>query len=611
MKIHIEKKYTLIPILYAAIIAFFLFMHFSGNNTFNHQFGNLVVSGTVPSNGDGTSNHISDAVIECDGIQFHFGNGHNITIENSDGTVRNANLRTYTLFPDGIELRFEHAVVLRFISEGSVNNKISIHSRIAENQDRVGMVHIPYTTDDGISTSVTKGIPVLTIRHEEGTSFLAMSNNSIIDQENKRLSLKMADGELPRIVIERPATNHANAYAYWFLKGTTVQVVENYGSVVSSFVDKAYTGWRTRYNSQRRSWQLSGGETGFDERLLTAVLAEALRRGEFNAVFSEVRNGITNFTNQLTLLSAPFLGNLSNAAEDLQEQDLQRVQEIERLLRDNNPVLFTQPNLISFIVNHGPFSLINEVFRLAETIDAQSISPEECLGLIQTYNQLTISLPEAEEIFSQLAAEAQKRILSMIIKNSEGFYLKKGGTEIDLRYSLLAGKQLALQGARDKKQVIESIGKQLMVSALSLTDEQGFLPETARFTNNATTQSSENIAPEELYHLIIDNPYYPHETSLYKAVGPGSWIWGIAQFSVVQSESDTLSVEIDFPVDATHHFILQGIQPFTQIEMHGIPWRSDPTYERYSTGWVYDGGTQTLYAKLTHRVENEMLVINF
>jgi hypothetical protein len=150
-----------------------------------------------------------------------------------------------------------------------------------------------------------------------------------------------------------------------------------------------------------------------------------------------------------------------------------------------------------------------------------------------------------------------------------------------------------------------------MVSALGLTDNQGFLPQSSRFLNDSITLSSQTIAPEDFYHLIVDNPYYPHETSLYNAVGPGAWIYGIADFSVVSTDQDNLTIEMRFPVNATHHFIIQGVRPFNQIQMHGIPWRSDPTYERYSTGWVYEEGTQTLRGKITHRVENEQLVIDF
>jgi hypothetical protein len=45
--------------------------------------------------------------------------------------------------------------------------------------------------------------------------------------------------------------------------------------------------------------------------------------------------------------------------------------------------------------------------------------------------------------------------------------------------------------------------------------------------------------------------------------------------------------------------------------MHGIPWKSDPEYFSYTDGWAYDEETQTLYVKITHRLETEELVLNY
>ena len=43
--------------------------------------------------------------------------------------------------------------------------------------------------------------------------------------------------------------------------------------------------------------------------------------------------------------------------------------------------------------------------------------------------------------------------------------------------------------------------------------------------------------------------------------------------------------------------------------MHGIPWKSDPEFQIYSDGWVYDSLRRALFVKIRHRSELQSIRI--
>ena len=56
---------------------------------------------------------------------------------------------------------------------------------------------------------------------------------------------------------------------------------------------------------------------------------------------------------------------------------------------------------------------------------------------------------------------------------------------------------------------------------------------------------------------------------------------------------------------------MQGLQPMKSVMLHEVLWKADPEFSQYSDGWAYDPGTQTLSGKITHRLPEEDLVVNY
>ena len=108
---------------------------------------------------------------------------------------------------------------------------------------------------------------------------------------------------------------------------------------------------------------------------------------------------------------------------------------------------------------------------------------------------------------------------------------------------------------------------------------------------------------------LAPTAYYPREVPLAKQIAPGTWAWTASHIVGVDSTQKQISITFDFPRGEIEHIVLHGIKPFSSIRLYGIHWRTDPQFERYRAGWVYNPADQTLLIKLEHRQERETVDI--
>jgi hypothetical protein len=206
-------------------------------------------------------------------------------------------------------------------------------------------------------------------------------------------------------------------------------------------------------------------------------------------------------------------------------------------------------------------------------------------------------------------------ILPTITKTSQGLFLSTSSNdkvpEADLYESILMGKALMEAGRALSRDSYDAIGRALIFAALDLSDAQGFLPGRVRIQNGKIESTGDAISPQSIYDLLPGSDYMPKEYPLYAYLYPGSWLWTASRIAGVKIDDTQHRFLFSFPVGDTHYLLIQGVRPLSSMIMHGIPWKSDPEYFRYTDGWAYDEETQTLYVKLTHRLETEELVLNY
>jgi hypothetical protein len=123
--------------------------------------------------------------------------------------------------------------------------------------------------------------------------------------------------------------------------------------------------------------------------------------------------------------------------------------------------------------------------------------------------------------------------------------------------------------------------------------------------------SQGTLPPERVYPLLVDTDYYPHAVTLSDRLSPGAWIWTAADLPAVSLSPTEYRIRMRFPAGRIHHITVHGVPPFNRLEMFDLRWPSDPQFERYTSGWVYDRDTETLYMKIRHKEDVEEIVIRF
>jgi hypothetical protein len=156
-----------------------------------------------------------------------------------------------------------------------------------------------------------------------------------------------------------------------------------------------------------------------------------------------------------------------------------------------------------------------------------------------------------------------------------------------------------------------SLGRTLIYSVLDLADTEGFVPTGVRIQGGEAEPTGDLLSPESIYRIVPSVHYTPAEYPLYSYLYPGSWIWTASQLTDIKIDDQQYRFYFSFPIGETHYLLIHGIRPMTSMIMHGIAWKSDPEYFRYTDGWAYDESTQTLFVKMTHRKISEELVLNY
>ncbi len=612
MDTKVAKKYFVIPVFYLSIIIFLIFLQFSSVQIFKEEIGNIRISGKIPFYKKDRSSDITNLSVSFEGVSFKFSGDSTIEIYENNGGIQRIKIRGYTPYPDGVELKFTEGFSLRFLIEGGKTDKILIIPVLTAYTGNPESIKIPFYLEEDATIETIKGLPVLLVNYKNTSHFLSTGQGSTIDTRAGKILLSSTKNTFSEIVYEEASPEINDPFSYWFMQGVSAIEEDEYMKRVESYLDKAYFGFRTsRFAPAQGGWRTGEGGVEFSERVLVALFSEALKRGRYNEIFSQIQSVITDNRSKLSYLSLPFLGNFGRIGDSIQIGDAEKVEALIERVRQEDRTVFLNPDLILFIVNHGPFSLTQEIFKLAETVNLSEAELKLTLGILRAYLQACEISEKLGSSFSALSVITENKILPAIRRTDRGLFIEAEQGSIDVLQSIEAGKLILSQGKIEEKSFLVSLGREMILSVLRLSDSEGVLPARLSVENNRIILEEGKIQPEDIYTLITDNSYYTREISLFEPIGPGSWILTCAEFISCEVSSERISFSFRFPEGHAHHTIIQGVKPFNNIQLFGINWRSDPTFENYTSGWVYNRETQTLYLKLTHRQNIEEVVLYY
>ena len=616
MKKRLSSLYYIIPVVYVAVIGLFLYLQFGSGERFEETVGSATVSGRY-SRGLTGGPRLRELEVRIGDLRLPIDSGSPILA--GFGELRDKRILAvaYASHVDGFDVECQEGLLLRFELSGPRGQGLTVSPLIPAGLGTVSTLSLPFRLEDEQALETVPGIPLFTLAGRIGKWYVALPPGSSLDAERRRLIVRVPPGDAPAAVsferLERPE----EPYLYWFSREGPLGGTERYNEELGRFVDRAYRSW-ARLAAQEPGNPALAGELG------VSLLAESVRRGEYRTMLALVSRSIRQILQdnpgaEIDYAGACYLGDLPSFLRRRQVQAAEETSLLTELIRRTERSLFATANLIPFIVNHAPLSLAEEVLRLADSVDLERETLFDVLNITGAYLDAALTLGLGDTAPLRVAAAVERRILPAIRAAGGGLYFvlepQEQPTLVDLYASLQAGRVLQQAGRLLQRPAYEELGRNLVLSVLGQADTDGSLPAAGRVDPDGFTagpaRPAERLAPERIYRLVVERPYTPEEHPLYAYLNPGSWVLTASRLESVEIAAEQQRYLFSFPQGLTHYLLIQGVRPPQSLSMHGIPWRPDPQYFSYSDGWAYDEGTQSLYIKLTHRVEAEEIVVTY
>ncbi len=581
-----------------------LFLQFAGTQRFTLRNGPLVLNGTR-SNAPQDENSLREVIVEYRGLEFPFTEARPLTLQPVSSGEGESESRRFTPqaveeVEEGFTITFEDGLRLAFLLREDIQ-ELQIRSIVPESALSSESVErrfiVPFRPGADATITGAERPALASVETAEGDFFLAAPPRGSVNVEAGRLELAARSGE--QTARYTPAvTAREQAVLEWFSDDEFTISDDRYQSRLDSYIGAAYQGWRSRrFNPGSGTWSVRGGSPVFDERILTAVLAEAWERGGYTAAVSDMRRAADLHPDAVGLLSSPFLGNLQDVRARFLEADRQRTAELLDMARRRDLDLFNRPDLVQFAIDRGTSQLYREIINFVSELDYRSLDGFQAIGLL--HNAVLSPLPnqESREVFAEVESILEDEIVPRVVRVGDRFYLESSPGQVDVFASIHAGVIAEHMGLERDEESFVRLGRNLVVSALAFTDETGFLPTTLYLGDGELQGTGGSSGPEQVYPLLSDNPSYPRQVSLFSELGRDRWIYTIAGIENVAVSGSAYRFTVSYPANRTHYLIVQGVRPFSDMILFGQSWRNDPSFERYVKGRHYNSNSQTLMIK--------------
>ncbi|MBB6482381.1 hypothetical protein [Spirochaeta isovalerica] len=604
MEKKIRRRFYIIPALYILMTGFFFFMHYTQQLSFSRAIGNIELTGKATKGTPVRPSEIKKLNMFVNGMSFLFNSRKVLTIETADGITHKSILTNYEEGENSFTLFFDNEIRLEF-STDFADNKISVRADLPETVPPITSLSLPFKEDRGFALGYTEEDNTPVISNGETNFFLAMTNEYVVDSQNDFIKIAVPDNNPVTLVIQETLVSKGRTAEKWYEQNSE-DLSSEYSEAVSTFVNNAFFGWNSRFNSKTGMWTDAEGEQQFNETTARSYLSESLTRGSYRTSASLIRTASVALENELTAWSAPYIGNIVVETRDLiSDQNLERREIIAQLDAENQAIL-SRENLLDFMRSNRLENQIDKVLTMSSSIlDSDSLG--RTITKLQIINSVYNDYPD-RDYDAFIIDTVEQHILPSVNWLDEGLFLDEEG-QVNVESSFRAGRELLRSGNLLDNDFYRTVGMKMIISILSRAGESAFIPAFLITEDNRISSESGTILPEDFYYDLTENPYYVRQEPLDEILGAGSWILTSASSQTIQKSTRETIVTINFPKGSIHHFAIKGVKPFVRIYMHGMKWNSDPNFQRYSDGWVYDKATETLYVKLKHRVDNERLSI--
>ncbi len=392
----------------------------------------------------------------------------------------------------------------------------------------------------------------------------------------------------------------------WWLEGS-VPSQDDYQKTVNQWTKKARENWRTLWNTQRNSIVRKEEDSDRRDLFLAAFLADAVNTGELKTIRPQVLAESPRMTVRTGWLLSPYLGDIVNKTR-VHSNEMKEVADILiEQLAAGNPV-FNIPFSLTYLFDTRHDAAALQLVAKASELPSSSILNEELIDRLSLVHE-AINLGMKDPNLSAISIMINDYLLARMRWINEGLWLLEKDNSVDVRLSLRASRLLLRQAEYSNEDIYRDIGRQMMISILAHAGEDGRVPQILHLHRSEEAVEFGLIANEEIYSIINEIQAYPRHVSLARELSQGAWILTCAKEFTLRHSAKETNMSVIFPAGENHHVALRGIKPFKTLYLNGLVWNQDPNFQQYYGGWFYDRASETLYVKIYHRAETEIIRI--
>ncbi|MBI9107325.1 MAG: hypothetical protein JEZ04_11335 [Spirochaetales bacterium] len=610
MNTKVNKAYFLIPVIYAAVIISLLYVQFSGSRGFSAEVSGIKVSGRTHAGAPGRGDYISALQVSCNGISFSFDEGNPMLVYSRDGLTHNTVPINYRITATSIDLRLNKDISISFSAPQNSENIINI-SLSAGDPDSIKSIEIPLIEAKGSVIEMLEGVPVLSVTtSDDSRYFLSLPEGVSFDAETGNLQLLPEGGGFSDLSFEKSVNTSLDAFTYWFSGNSKLVSAEALENNIASYLEKTISGFMDiRFKEESGTWTSKTGLPEFNEEALVAAVSEQIGKAEYPRAKSSLDRSAEKYSDDLGILSSSLFGNIVNEGWAYNRNLERKLSSLERRTANHDYSVFTDEDLSTLVLSEDSDVLTKNLLKMADSLPEADINIREASGMLWFYWEINNAYAELGSKFAPLLNVVEKIILPSIEVVSDRLFIVDDKKNADILLSLKTG--IVMKGIKEKDGLsnINSLGREIINSALSISDNLGFLPKTAWEGESGNLLTENNIPPEHIYPLLSDNPYYPAKDYFFSETGEKLTVLNQAETFNTEKTDFGYKMTFKFPAGQIHTFAVRNIKPFYQMNLLGYKWNADHRFLQYFSGWWYDRDTQTLYVKIRHRTDTEEILI--
>jgi hypothetical protein len=336
---------------------------------------------------------------------------------------------------------------------------------------------------------------------------------------------------------------------------------------------------------------------------------EQIGRSSYRSTKELLDNAALSHSRELSIRSSSLFGNIVNQGWAYEQNLEEKVSELRRKANADDFSVFEDPDIITVILTENSDSLIKALIAITKNADFDGTSISRAAAILGFYADLSSQDPAMGTQFTGLVKVIERIILPSIKVLDDKLFIVKDGNTADIYNSAKIGMLLSELDFKELPENYNAIGRELVNSVLQLADDSGLLPESAVDSGSGDLRAGGVIAPETLYPIFTDNPYYPAADYFYEETGEKISVLNQAERFELKKTDFGYRMEFDFPAGQTHTFAVRNIKPFYMMHLLGYRWNADHRFLSYSSGWWYDKQHNTLFVKINHRNKTEEILI--